>query len=103
MSCLYVLKTTIPLGGQYDRNGGQYHRNIHISRFLKKKTFSSDEYTRNKLIKLQMSLMSQNNLQYFFKPTTASGAKQIMKILSLRKTPDLVIQKTINHLISIKQ
>ena len=74
-----------------------------ISRFLKKKTFSSDEYTRNKLIKLQMSLMSQNNLQYFFKPTTARGAKQIMKILSLRKTPDLVIQKTINHLISIKQ
>jgi len=65
---------------------------------LKKQgTPQSENQIRKNLIKMQMSLISQNEQQYYLRSKTPEGAKQIMKALSLREIPDLIPQKSIKQ------
>jgi hypothetical protein len=45
---------------------------------------------------MQMSLISQNEQEYFLRSRTSDGAHQIMKALSIRELPDLIPSKAIN-------
>ena len=65
---------------------------------LKKQgTPQSEDQIRKSLIKMQMSLISQNDHEYFLRAKTDEAGKQIMKALSLKELPDLIPRKVINQ------
>jgi transposase len=63
----------------------------------KQETPQSENKIRKNLINMQMSLISQNNLEYYLRSKTEEGAKQIMKTLSIKEIPDLIPQKSIRQ------
>lgn len=57
----------------------------------------SENQIRKNLIKMQMSLITQNEHEYYLRSKTEEGAKQIMKALSIKEMPDLIPKRTINQ------
>ena len=65
---------------------------------LKKQgTPQSENQIRKNLIKMQMSLISQNDNEYYLRSKTEEGTRQIMKVLSVSALPDLIPKKCINQ------
>lgn len=56
----------------------------------KQNTPQSENQIRKNLIKMQMSLITQNEEEYYLRSNTTEGAKQIMKALSIKEIPDLI-------------
>jgi len=56
----------------------------------KQNTPQSENQIRKNLIKMQMSHITQNEHEYYLRSKTEEGAKQIMKVLSIRELPDLI-------------
>ena len=59
----------------------------------------SENQIRKNLVKLQMSLISQDDKRYYLRSKTPEQAKQIFKILSIRETPDLIPEETLSQYI----
>ena len=57
----------------------------------------SENQIRKNLIKMQMSLVTQNEHEYYLRSKTEEGAKQIMKVLSIKEMPDLIPRSVINQ------
>ena len=57
----------------------------------------TENQIRKNLIKMQMSLISQNEHEYYLRSKTEEGAKQIMKALSIRELPDMIPGNSINQ------
>jgi transposase len=71
---------------------------------LKKQgTPQSENQIRKNLVKMQMSLITQNEHEYFLKSKTEEGAKQIMKVISIKEIPDLIQQSMINLYLQKKE
>jgi transposase len=69
----------------------------HLQLLLKKRACpQSENQIRHNLIKMQMSLVMQNENEYYLRSKTEEGAKQIMKALSIRELPDLFPRKSLN-------
>lgn len=64
---------------------------------LKQGTPQSENQIRKNLIKMQMSLISQNNNEYYLRSKTEEGTKQIIRVLHIREIPDLIPGATINQ------
>jgi hypothetical protein len=60
-------------------------------------TPQSENQIRKNLIKMQMSLISQNNNEYYLRSKTEEGTKQIMRALHIREVPDLMPRAMINQ------
>lgn len=70
----------------------------HLQLQLKKQgTPQTENQIRKNLIHMQMSLVSQNNEEYYLRSNLNQGAKEIMKVLSIREIPDLVQRRSINQ------
>jgi hypothetical protein len=63
----------------------------------KQQTPQSENQIRKNLIKMQMSLVSQNEHEYYLRSKTEEGAKQILKVLSIKGLPDLIPANVINQ------
>jgi len=63
----------------------------------KQNTPQSENQIRKNLINMQMSLISQNDHEYYLRSKTTEGSKQIMKILSIRELPDLIPKEKISQ------
>lgn len=57
----------------------------------------SENQIRSNLIKMQMSLISQNETEYYMRSKTTEGIRQIMRALSIRELPDLMPRSVINQ------
>ena len=57
----------------------------------------SENQIRKALVKMQMSLISQDQKQYYLRSKTPEHAKQILKVLSIREIPDLIPKKVLNQ------
>lgn len=66
-------------------------------------TPQSENTIRQNLIKMQISLITQNNHEYYLRSKTTPGAKQIMKVLSIKEMPDLVPKKAISRYLPLIQ
>jgi transposase len=62
-------------------------------------TPQSENTIRQNLIKMQMSLITQNNNEYYLRSNNSEGEKQIMKILSIKQIPDLIPSKALSNYI----
>jgi transposase len=63
----------------------------------KQNTPQSENQIRKNLIKMQMSHITQNEHEYYLRSKTDVGAKQIMKVLSIKEMPDLIPGSVINQ------
>jgi transposase len=63
----------------------------------KRATPLSENQIRESLVKMQMSLITQDNKQYYLRSKTTDNAKQIMKTLAIREAPDLIPQNAIHQ------
>jgi transposase len=63
----------------------------------KQGTPQSENQIRRTLIKMQMSLITQNNNEYYLRSKTTEGERQIMKALSVRELPDLIPRQAIGY------
>ena len=63
----------------------------------KRGTPLSENRIRKALVKMQMSLISQDDKRYYLRSKTPEQAKQIMKVLSIRETPDLIPESAIRQ------
>ncbi len=61
------------------------------------KTPQSENQIRKNLMSMQMSLISQNNNEYYLRSKTTEGIKQIMKTLKIRELPDLIQKEKIKQ------
>jgi len=66
-------------------------------KLLKQGTPQSENQIRSNLIKMQMSLITQNNNEYYLRSKTTEGERQIMKVLSMRELPDLIPRQAIGY------
>jgi transposase len=57
----------------------------------------SENDIRRNLIRMQMSLITQNNNEYYLRSKTEEGAKQIFKALQIREIPDLIPKVNLNQ------
>jgi transposase len=57
----------------------------------------SENKIRKALVKMQMSLITQDNKQYYLRSGTTDNAKLILKTLAIREAPDLIPQRAINQ------
>lgn len=57
----------------------------------------SENQIRKALVKMQVSLISQDQKQYYLRSKTPEHAKQILKTLSIREIPDLIPKKVLNQ------
>ncbi|MBN2434876.1 MAG: IS1634 family transposase [Spirochaetes bacterium] len=57
----------------------------------------SENQIRRNLMKMQMSLISQNETEYYMRSKTPDGARQIIKTLSIRELPNLILRSVINQ------
>jgi len=65
---------------------------------LKKQgTPQSENQIRKNLVKMQISLISQNDHEYYLRSKTEEATRQIMKVLSIHEIPDLIPHKSINQ------
>jgi transposase len=62
-------------------------------------TAQSENQIRANLVKMQMSLITQDENEYYLRSNTTEGAKQIMKSLALKEIPDLIPRRAINQYI----
>lgn len=62
----------------------------------KQGTPQSENQIRRTLAKMQMSLVTQNDNEYYLRSHTTDGERQIMKALSIRELPDLIPRQAIN-------
>jgi len=70
----------------------------HLQLLLQKAgTPQSENMIRQNLIQMQTSLITQDENEYYLRSNTKEGAKQLMKVLSIREMPDLIPQKTITQ------
>ena len=53
-------------------------------------TPQSENQIRKNLLKMQMSLITQNEEEFYLRSNTTDGAKQIMRALSIKEIPDLI-------------
>ena len=60
-------------------------------------TPQSENQIRRNLIKMQMSLIRQSEHEYYLRSKTEEGARQIMKVLSIKEFPDLILREKINQ------
>lgn len=60
-------------------------------------TPQSENQIRRNLTKMQMSLITQNENEYYLRSKIGEGERQIMKALSIRGLPDLIPRQTINQ------
>ncbi len=63
----------------------------------KQDTPQTENQIRKNLIKMQISLVTQNEHEYYLRSKTEEGAKQIMKALSIKEMPDLIPKNMINQ------
>lgn len=56
----------------------------------------SENQIRQNLVKMQMSLVAQNDNEYYLRSKTTEGARQIMKVLSIKELPDLIPRQAIH-------
>lgn len=63
----------------------------------KQGTPQSENEIRKSLVKMQMSLISQDKKQYYLRSKTTEQAKEILKVLSVREIPDLIPMKSISQ------
>jgi len=63
----------------------------------KQNTPQSENNIRKNLINMQMSLISQNNHEYYLRSKTSEGTKQIMRVLSIKELPDLIPKEKISQ------
>jgi len=54
-------------------------------------------FEKKVLVKMQTSLISQDDNRYYLRSKTTEQAKQILKVLSIRKMPDLIPEKMIGQ------
>lgn len=66
---------------------------------VKRGTPMSENKIRKTLVKMQMSLISQDDKRYYLRSNTSEQAKQIMKIVSIREIPDLIPESAIRQYI----
>lgn len=59
-------------------------------KLLKQGTPQSENQIRQNLIKMQMSLIEQNDNQYYLRSKTGQGERQLMKAMAIRELPDLI-------------
>ena len=57
----------------------------------------SENQIRKALVKMQMSLISHDQKEYYLRSKTPEHAKQILKVLSIREIPDLIPKKVLNQ------
>ena len=57
----------------------------------------SENQIRRNLIKMQISLLRQDEKEYYLRAKIEVGAKQIMKVLHIKSLPDLIPKGTINQ------
>lgn len=70
----------------------------HLQLLLSRKGIPlSEDQIRYNLIRMQMSLVTQNDQEYYLRSRTEEGAKQIMKALSIRELPDLFPRKVLSQ------
>jgi transposase len=63
----------------------------HLQLRLKQnKTPLSEDQIRRALVKVQLSKISQNNMEYFLRSNTPQDAQLIMKTLKIKQMPDLI-------------
>ena len=55
----------------------------------------SENQIRRNLNKMQMSLITQNDSEYYMRSKPGEGELNIMKVLSIRELPDLIPQQAI--------
>ena len=60
-------------------------------------TPQSEDQIRHNLIKMQASLIRQDQHEYYLRSKTEEGAKQIMKLLSIKELPDVISKGTMNQ------
>jgi transposase len=60
-------------------------------------TPQSEDQIRHNLIRMQASLIRQDEHEYFLRSKTEEGAKQIMKLLSIKELPDVISKGTMNQ------
>jgi len=63
----------------------------------KLKTPQSENQIRQNLVKMQISLLRQNDKEYYLRSKTSEGATQIMKALHIRQLPDLIPRGSLNQ------
>ena len=63
----------------------------------KNKLPQTENQIRKNLTKMQMSLISQDEHEYYLRSKTEEGAKQIMKALAIRELPDMIPSNSINQ------
>jgi len=69
----------------------------HLQLRLKhNKTPLSENQIRKALIKVQLSKISQNNMEYFLRSSTPQDAQAIMKTLQIKGMPDLIPAQSLN-------
>jgi len=59
-------------------------------RLLKQGTPQSENHIRQHLIRMQMSLIAQNDNHYYLRSKTGEGERQLMKALAIRELPGLI-------------
>jgi transposase len=70
----------------------------HLQMKLQKSGAPQSENTiRQNLIKMQVSLITQDNNEYYMRSKTTEGSMQIMKALSIQEMPDLIPRKAISQ------
>jgi transposase len=57
----------------------------------------SENQIRRNLLKMEVSLIRQENHEYYLRSQTPEGTKQIMKVLSIKELPDLIPKGAINQ------
>jgi transposase len=69
----------------------------HLQLRLKhNKTPLSENQIRKALIKVQLSKISQNNMEYFLRSSIPQDAQAIMKTLQIKGMPDLIPAQSLN-------
>jgi hypothetical protein len=69
----------------------------------KQDTPQTENQIRKNLIKMQISLVTQNEHEYYLRSKTEEGAKQIMKALSIKEMPDLIPKNMINQYLGLPE
>lgn len=70
----------------------------HLQLKLQKKgNPQSENQIRRNLTKMQMSLITQNDNEYYLRSKIAEGERQIINALSIRELPDLIPRQSINQ------
>ena len=72
------------------------HNYLQLQLSIKGTPLSENQIRKN-IVKMQMSIISQDDHRYYLRSSTTEQAKQILKVLLIRELPDLIPEKTINQ------